>query len=95
MSEDQKQHNQNETEQEEKSFESHISRLEEIVSLLEKGELPLDKSLELHEEGLEIYRRCNKMLQEAESRIYKLIETLDGDLQEKPMNLEGETQNEE
>jgi exodeoxyribonuclease VII small subunit len=95
MSEKQKQHNQKDTEQEEKSFEDHISRLEEIVSLLEKGELPLDKSLELHEEGLEIYRRCNKMLQEAESRIYKLIETLDGALEEKPLKLEDETQTDE
>ena len=54
------------------SFEQAMARLEEIVRHLEKGDLPLDDSLRLFEEGTALARRCEGMLDEAEQKIVKL-----------------------
>lgn len=54
------------------SFEESMARLEEIVRHLEKGDLPLDESLRLFEEGTALARRCEGMLDEAEQKIVKL-----------------------
>ena len=51
------------------SFEESASRIEEIVKLLERGETPLDKSLELFEEGAKLIKECGLMLDEAEQRV--------------------------
>ena len=50
-------------------FEKSIARLDEIVKKLESGELSLDESLELFEEGSGLIKSCNKMLDEAEQKI--------------------------
>ena len=50
----------------EKKFEAALSRLEEIVKELEAGELPLEQSLKLFEEGIKLSRVCNKRLEDAE-----------------------------
>ena len=55
------------------SFEKKLSRLEEIVKKMEDGELPLDQSLKLFEEGIKITRDCNKELEEAEQTVKKLV----------------------
>ena len=55
-----------------KDFESAMSRLEEIVILLEGGELALEESIALYTEGVEIARICNDKLAEAEGQIAKL-----------------------
>jgi exodeoxyribonuclease VII small subunit len=55
------------------SFEDSLKRLEQIVQKLEEGELSLDESLKLFEEGIEISRACTKKLSEAEKKVEKLI----------------------
>jgi exodeoxyribonuclease VII small subunit len=56
-------------------FEALYGRLEEAVSKLEKGGLTLDESLSLYEEGVELAKRCQEMLQQAELRITRLQES--------------------
>lgn len=53
-------------------FEEALSRLEEIVRHLERGDLPLDDSLALYEEGTGLIKACSKMLDEAEQKVVKL-----------------------
>ena len=50
------------------SFEDSLSRLDEIVRHLEKGDLPLGESLALYEEGTALIASCNRMLDEAFAR---------------------------
>lgn len=54
------------------SFEEALGRLEEIVRHLEKGDLPLNDSLVLYEEGTGLIAFCSKMLDEAEQKVVKL-----------------------
>ena len=54
------------------SFEQSMARLDEIVRHLEKGDLPLDDSLRLFEEGTSLVRLCEGMLDAAEQKIVKL-----------------------
>lgn len=62
----------------EQKFESALKRLEEIVGLLEKGELPLEESLKAFEEGVELVRFCTAKLNDAEKRVNLLVKTEDG-----------------
>ena len=57
----------------EMTYEDSLERLEEIVSRLEKGNLPLDQSLRLFEEGTQLTKVCQKRLTEAELRIERLM----------------------
>ena len=61
-------------------FEKAMKRLEHIVEELEKGELDIEKSLEIFEEGIKMSRVCSKKLQEAEQRIEKLTHNDKGEL---------------
>ena len=54
------------------TFEKSMDRLEEIVRHLERGDLPLDDSLALYEEGTGLIKACSKMLDEAEQKVVKL-----------------------
>ena len=54
------------------SFEESLSRLDEIVRHLEKGDLPLSDSLRLFEEGTALLASAGKMLDEAEQKVVKL-----------------------
>ena len=60
------------------TFEAALARLEEIVESLEKGDAPLEKSLELFEEGVTLSRRCHELLETAEKRIRKLVREDEG-----------------
>ena len=60
------------------SFEQSVARLDEIVQLLERGDVPLEKSLQLFEEGTALARRCSIMLDQAEQKIVKLQKGADG-----------------
>ena len=53
-------------------FEQSLGRLEEIVRHLEKGDMPLNDSLKLFEEGTALLTSCNKMLDDAEQKVVKL-----------------------
>jgi exodeoxyribonuclease VII small subunit len=55
------------------SYEDSLDRLEEIVQRLESGQLSLDESLRLFEEGTHLTKVCQKRLTEAELRIEKLV----------------------
>ena len=61
-------------------FEKAIQRLEKIVDDLEKGEMDIDKSLEIFEEGIKMSRVCSKKLNEAEAKIEKLTKDQKGEL---------------
>jgi exodeoxyribonuclease VII small subunit len=61
-------------------FEKAMNRLEHIVEELEKGELDIDKSLEIFEEGIKMSRVCSKKLNEAEQKIETLTKNQKGEL---------------
>jgi exodeoxyribonuclease VII small subunit len=60
------------------SFEDALRRLEEIVRTLEKGEAPLDKSIELYQEGDRLKRHCEARLKDAQARIEQIALGADG-----------------
>src|SRR5260370_3142409 len=64
-------------------FEEGLERLERIVQELEKGEVPLEKSLTLFEEGMQLSATCRKQLEEAEGKVEILL-TQNGKLQTEP-----------
>ncbi len=57
-----------------------MQRLEQIVEDLEKGELDIDKSMEIFEEGIKMSRVCSKKLKEAEAKIEQLTQNQQGEL---------------
>ena len=71
-------------------FEKAIQRLEKIVDDLETGELDIDKSLEIFEEGIKMSRVCSKKLSEAEAKIEKLTRNQKGELVAELFPLEDE-----
>lgn len=62
------------------TFEQALARLEELVTSLDRGSLPLDELESQFEEGLELLKFCNEKLNAIEKRVEKLIETPDGEL---------------
>ncbi len=69
----------------ERTFESQMARLEEIVRLLEKGEAPLNESMKLFEEGTKLSASIGKMLDKAEQKVSVMRETPQGEVIEEPM----------
>lgn len=59
-------------------FEYAMARLETIVAELEKGDLPLDDSLKIFEEGVRLSKTCLKMLEDAERKVEILVQEKDG-----------------
>jgi exodeoxyribonuclease VII small subunit len=59
-------------------FEKALSRLETIVTELEAGELSLDDSLKIFEEGVKLSKTCLKMLDDAERKVEILVQDKDG-----------------
>lgn len=64
----------------EKTFEASLNDLEKIVKQLEDGDLPLEKSLKLFEDGVKLSRECRERLTNAERRIEVLLQDADGGL---------------
>jgi exodeoxyribonuclease VII small subunit len=62
----------------EKKFEEAMERLENIVESLEKGDLPLEDSLKIFEEGMNLVSFCSKKLDEAEQKVTMLIKDQSG-----------------
>lgn len=54
-------------------FERAIEELESIVKSLEKGDVPLEKSVEIYERGEALKRRCEELLAQAEARVNKIV----------------------
>lgn len=73
----------------EKAFEENIKRLEEIVSKLEQGNIPLEKSVELFEEGIKLTKTCNNELERIENKINILIQD-HGSIEMQEYNINGD-----
>lgn len=65
-------------------FEDALTRLEAVVNRLESGELPLEESLRLFEEGVHLTKVCTHRLEEAERRITILLKNERGEIAEAP-----------
>ena len=60
------------------SFEESMQRLEQIVRSMERGDVALEESLKLFQEGTELVRNCGKLLDEAELQVKKIMTAADG-----------------
>ncbi len=74
----------------EKTFESQMERLEEIVRLLERGEASLAESMKLFEEGTKLSASLGKLLDKAEQKVTVMQENMQGELVEQPFDAEEE-----
>ena len=63
---------------ENKTFEQSMARLEQIVRAMERGDVALEESLKLFQEGTELVRSCGKLLDEAELQVKKIMTAPDG-----------------
>ena len=77
------------------NFETSLEELERIVRELERGDLPLEKSLELFEQGVKLSRACQERLSEAERRIEILIRDNHGRPTVRPFQADDDLQSEE
>ncbi len=68
--------------QESQTFEQSLTRLEEIVRQMERGDVPLEQALSLFEEGTGLVGSCSKLLDEAELKVVQLTKGADGTPQE-------------
>ncbi len=66
------------------SFEQSLKKLETIVDQLEKGDLTLEDSIKLFEEGVGLSAACKKELDTAEGKVQILIKQRDGSLKTEP-----------
>ena len=71
-------------------FEDALARLETIVSELEKGDLPLNDSLKMFEEGIKLSKTCLKMLDDAERRVEIMVQDKDGKKRVEAFSIEEE-----
>lgn len=60
------------------SFETNMQRLEQIVRALERGDVPLEESLKLFQEGTALVRDCGKLLDDAQLQVQKVLTAADG-----------------
>lgn len=70
------------------SFEKNLERLDAIVQQLEDADLPLEKALQLYEEGMKLSEVCHKQLEEAEGRIEILMKKAGGKVVAEPLKPE-------
>lgn len=71
-----------------KTFETSLGELEKIVRKLEDGDLSLEESLKLFEDGVKLSRECQERLNQAERRIEVLLKESDGNLALQPLEAE-------
>ena len=73
-------------------FEDALARLETIVTELEKGDLPLNDSLKMFEEGIKLSKTCLKMLDDAERKVEIMVQDKDGKKRLEAYSIEEEEQ---
>jgi exodeoxyribonuclease VII small subunit len=70
------------------TFEENMQRLEQIVRAMERGDVPLEESLKLFQEGTELVRKCGKILDEAQLQVKRIASASDGTPVEEDFNVE-------
>ena len=60
------------------TFEASMARLEQIVRAMERGDVALEESLKLFQEGTELVRNCQKLLDEAQMQVKQIMTAADG-----------------
>ena len=75
--------------QQNETFEQSMQRLEQIVRAMERGDVALEESLKLFQEGTELVRSCGKLLEDAQLQVKKIMGDSDG----KPVEEEFENEN--
>ena len=65
-----------------KSFEQNMARLEQIVRAMERGDVALEESLKLFQEGTDLVAQCSSMLDHAEQQVTKIVVQPDGQFTE-------------
>lgn len=73
-------------------FEQAMARLEAIVGELENGDLPLDESLKIFEEGIRLSKNCLKVLEDAERKVEVLVQDKNGKKQLRAFSLDEESE---
>ena len=69
-------------------FEKNLERLDSIVQQLEDAELPLEKAIQLYEEGMKLSEVCQKQLDEAQGRVEILMKRAGGKITAEPFEAE-------
>ena len=64
--------------QENRTFEQNMQRLEQIVRTMERGDVPLEESLKLFQEGTELVKDCGKLLDKAQLQVKKIMTDSEG-----------------
>ncbi|WP_410768264.1 exodeoxyribonuclease VII small subunit [Fontibacillus sp. BL9] len=72
-------------EQQEINFEEAMNQLEEIVSQLERGDVPLEQAIDLFQKGMQLSQLCSQKLSQVERKIEMIVEA-DGEIGKKPFN---------
>jgi exodeoxyribonuclease VII small subunit len=65
-----------------KNFEQTLARLEEIVKKMESGNISLDESIEIYQEGITLSKQCSSMLEEAEGKVMAIVNKEQGIIEE-------------
>jgi exodeoxyribonuclease VII small subunit len=68
------------------SFEQALKRLEEIVEILEAGNISLEESIKIYQEGIGLSKLCSGMLEEAEGKVMAIMNRNSGQMEEFNMN---------
>jgi exodeoxyribonuclease VII small subunit len=64
------------------NFEQTLARLEDIVKKMESGNISLDESIEIYQEGITLSKQCSKMLEEAEGKVMAIVNKEQGIIEE-------------
>ena len=72
-----------------KTFEENMQRLEQIVRAMERGDVALEESLKLFQEGTDLVRSCGKLLDDAELQVKLVMTGVDGRPQEEDFSHDG------
>jgi exodeoxyribonuclease VII small subunit len=72
------------------TFEDSFKKLEKIIAKMEGGDLPLEETLKLYEEGMRLYTQCSQKLTEVQKKVELLSQTPEGRLTGRPFSVDEE-----
>ena len=73
----------------EMSFEDALSELEGIVARLERGDAPLEESIDIYERGAKLKKHCESKLKDAQLKVDKIVLGADGSVSSEPLDKDG------